>query len=151
MIKVDYEVWWIWMVLAAIFLVAEIFTAGFFLLWFSFGSAAAGVLALLDVPEAGQFITFILVSGILFVFGRGFAERVTDNQPPGIGADRYAGKVAIVIEEVSNLDNTGYVRIDQDEFRATSESGEVLKEGAHVVVVKIDGTRAIVNQLKTEE
>ncbi len=35
--------WWVWMVLAAVFLIAEIFTAGFFLLWFSIGSAVAGV------------------------------------------------------------------------------------------------------------
>ena len=143
--------WYVWMILTAVFIVAEIFTAGFFLLWFGFGAAAAMILALLDVNEPAQFIVFILVSGILFVFGRSFAERVTEKQPPGIGADRYAGKVAFVIEEVDNGGNTGYVRIDQDQFRALSETGEVLKKGTQVVVTKIDGTRAIVHKLKTEE
>ena len=86
-----FEIWWIWMGLAAILLIAEIFTAGFFLLWFSIGAAGAGVLALLGVSRPGQFIVFVLVSGILFVFGRRFAEQVTEKQPPGIGADRSPG------------------------------------------------------------
>ncbi len=67
--------------LAAILLTAEIFTAGFFLLWFSIGAAGAGILALLGVNRPAQFIVFILASGILFVFGRRFAERVTEKVP----------------------------------------------------------------------
>ncbi len=38
--------WILWMVFAAICIVAEIFTMGFFILWFGIGAAIAGVIAL---------------------------------------------------------------------------------------------------------
>ncbi|MCP4726803.1 MAG: NfeD family protein [bacterium] len=144
------EIWWIWMGLAALFLIAEIFTAGFFLLCFSFGAAAAGVLAMLDVGYAGQFIVFILVSGITFVFSRRFAESVTIKQPPGIGADRMIEKIGVVFQDIDNTTNTGRVRIGQDDWRASSEDGEAISKGSKVQVVKIDGSRAIVIKLEEE-
>ncbi|KPK95832.1 hypothetical protein AMJ80_03315 [bacterium SM23_31] len=142
----QFEMWWIWFVLAAVFLVGEIFTAGFFLVWLSIGSAAAGILALpaIGVGTSGQLIVFILVSGITFVFGRRFAERVTVKQPPGIGADRFVNREGVVIERIDSAVNTGSVRIGQDEWRATSETGEVIPDGAHIIVTRIDGTHAIV-------
>ncbi|MFC1726809.1 NfeD family protein [candidate division KSB1 bacterium] len=146
----EQHIWWVWMGLAALFLIAEIFTAGFFLLWFSFGAAAAGILALLDVGVAGQLAVFIIGSGILFVFGRRFAERVTVKQPPGIGADRFVDVEGIVLVKIDNAANTGSVRVGQDEWRAKSQTGEVIPEGAHVKVVKVDGTRAIVKTIKEE-
>ena len=45
--------WWIWMILAALFVVGEIFTAGFFLLWFGIGAAVSGVIALLGLGITG--------------------------------------------------------------------------------------------------
>ena len=147
----NFEIWWIWMALAAAFLIGEILTAGFFLIFLSVGAAAAGILALLDVGYAGQFIVFIVVSGILFVFGRRFADRVTEKQPPGIGADRFVDQDGIVLEKVDNTNNTGSVRVGQDEWRAISESGEILPEGARIRVTQIDGTRAVVKTIDKEE
>ena len=139
------------MILAAILLIAELFTAGLFLIWFSIGAAAAGILALLDVGRPAQLVVFMIVSGILFVFGRRFAEQVTQKQPPGIGADRFIGKIGTVIDVIDNQANTGRIRIDQDIWRANSESGEIIREGEQVKVVRIDGTRAIVIAIKEEE
>lgn len=136
--------WWIWFALAAIFLIGEIFTAGFFLLWFCIGAAAAAILALLKVGETGQLVVFILVSGITFVFGRKLAEHISVKQPPGIGADRFVGKNGVVIEKIDNAANTGSVRIGQDEWRANSETGDVIPEGEHINVTRVDGTHAIV-------
>ena len=146
-----FEIWWIWMGLAAAFLIGEIFTAGFFLIFLSVGAAAAGILALLDVGHAGQFIVFIVVSGILFVFGRRFADRVTEKQPPGIGADRFVDQEGIVLEKIDNATNAGSVRIGQDEWRAISETGDILPEGTRIRVTQIDGTRAVVKTIEQEE
>ena len=147
----EFEIWWIWMILAAILLIGEILTVGFFLIFLSIGSAAAGILALLGVGKPGQIIVFIIVSGILFVFGRRFADRVTENQPPGIGADRFIGQEGVVLESIDNNSNTGSVRIGQDEWRAISESGDIIQEGTKVEVAKINGTRAVVTTIEKEE
>jgi membrane protein implicated in regulation of membrane protease activity len=146
-----FESWWIWMGLAAILLIGEIFTAGFFLLWFSIGAAGAGILALLGVGRPAQIIVFILASGILFVFGRRFAERVTEKQPPGIGADRFINKEGIVLDKIDNETNSGRIRIGQDEWRASSETGDVIPQNTRVVVTRIEGTHAIVKTIEKED
>ncbi len=146
-----FEIWWIWMGLAAVLLIAEIFTAGFFLLWFSIGAAGAGILALLGVGRPGQVSVFIILSGILYVFGRRFAERVTEKQPPGIGADRFIDKDGIVLETIDNTTNAGSVRIDRDEWRAISETGEIIPVNTQIRVTRIDGTRAVVKIIEKEE
>jgi len=146
----NYEIWWLWMALAGILLIGEIFTAGFFLLWFSIGAAAAGILAMLGIGQSAQLIVFILVSGILFVFGRRFAERVTKKQPPGIGADRFIGMVGTVLEAIDNNTNSGKIRIGQDIWRAGSEDGGSIAEGESVKVTRIEGTRVVVQKIEKE-
>ena len=145
------EIWWVWMALAAILLIGEILTAGFFLIWFSAGAAAAGILALLGIGRPAQIIVFALVSGILFVFGRRFAERVTAKQPPGVGADRFIGLVGTVLEEINNNSNSGKVRIGQDIWRASSSSGKTIAPDSHIRVIRIEGTRAVVETIKEED
>lgn len=145
------EMWWIWIAMAAILLIAEIFTAGFFLIWFSIGAAGAGILAMLGVGTTAQLIVFILLSGILFVFGRRFAERVTAKQPPGIGADRFIGQNGYVIEEIDNIAGKGRVKAGPDEWRAMSENGEKIGVNTIIEIIKVDGTKAIVKSVKKEE
>ncbi len=137
-------IWIIWFVFAAIFIVGEILTAGFFLLWFGIGAAIAGVLAILGFNAGWQWGAFIVVSGILFAISRRFAERFTKKQPPGIGADRFIGEVGVVLEEIDNIKNTGRVRIEKEEWRADSATGEIIKEGEKVKVVRMDGTHVVV-------
>jgi len=142
---------WIWFILAAIFVVGEIFSAAFFLLWFGIGAAAAGVLALLGVGFGVQLIVFIALSLVLFLVSRRFADRVTKAQPPGIGADRFTGQKCVVIVEVDNAKNEGRVRMDQEEWRAESATGEVLSPGTRAVVTGTSGTRLVVTRSKEGE
>ena len=107
------KLWWIWMIIAALFVVGEIFTAGFFLLWFGIAAAAAGILAVLGLSAGWQWGAFFVVSAVLYLVSRPFADRLTKKQPPGIGADRFIGKKGLVLEEVDNASNTGRVRLDK--------------------------------------
>ena len=142
------EYWWIWMILAALFIVGEIFTAGFFLLWFGVGAALTGVLALWGVGLAGQLAVFVVVSIILFAVSRRFADRVSKQQPPGIGADRFIGRKGMVLEQVDNDKNTGRVRLDKEEWRADSETGDLISVGQRVQVTGLTGTRVIVRPIE---
>lgn len=145
------KIWWIWMAIAAAFVVGEIFTAGFFLLWFGIGATVAGVLALLGLGIGWQLGAFVVVSGALFVASRQFAERFSRKQPPGIGADRFIGLQGQVLEEVDNVKNVGRVRLQKEEWRAESESGENLPVDTLVEVVRLDGTHLVVKKIKKGE
>jgi len=144
------QFWWIWMVLAAICMVAEIFTAGFFILWFGVGALAAGLLSLFGLNAGWQWAAFVVVSGILFAVSRRFAERFTKQQPPGIGADRFIGKRGVVLEKIDNRENTGRIRIDKEEWRADSETGDHIAEGQRIEVTRVDGTHMVVKPIEEE-
>ena len=145
------EEWLIWLILAAVFAVGEMFTEGFFLIWFAVGAAAASVAALLEVSTPYQWVLFLVVSGVLVLFTRRFADRFTKKQPPGIGADRYVGQTGVILEEVDNLKNTGQVRIGKEEWRADSGTDEVIPVGKRVKVTGLDGTHLVVEPLEEVE
>jgi len=147
----DIQIWWIWMIIAALFVVGEIFTAGFFLLWFGVGAAVAGILAILGASFGWQLGAFIVVSGVLFVVSRRFAERFSKKQPAGIGADRFVGLKGIVLEEIDNDKNTGRIRLKKEEWRADSEAGEVIPVGKRVKVIRLDGTHLVVKTSEEEK
>jgi membrane protein implicated in regulation of membrane protease activity len=145
------KIWWIWMIIAALFIIGEIFTAGFFLFCFGVAAAVAGVLAILGVSFGWQLAVFVVVSGILFASSRRLAERFTKKQPPGIGADRFIGKRGIVLEEIDNSLNFGRVRLDKEEWRADSENDSIIPTGKRVEVVRLDGTHLVVKVIEEEE
>jgi membrane protein implicated in regulation of membrane protease activity len=142
--------WWVWMIFAAVFIIGEIFTAAFFLLWFGVGAAVAGLLALLGAGPIWQWIIFIILSIVLFAVSRRFAERFTETQPPGIGADRFIDRTGIVLEEIDNRKNAGRVRIERDEWRAESETGDIIPVDTPVKVTQVIGTRLVVKVLSEE-
>jgi membrane protein implicated in regulation of membrane protease activity len=146
----EFEIWWIWMAIAALFIVGEIFTQGFFLFWFGIGAAVAGVLAILGLGVGWQLGAFVVVSGVLFAVSRRFAEKFSKKQPPGIGADRFIGLEGVVLEEIDNVKNTGRVRVQKDEWRADSETGDIIPQGERIIVTRLDGTHLVV-KIKSEE
>jgi len=144
-------IWLIWMAVAAVFVIGEIFTLGFFLLWFGIGAAVAGILAIFGLGGSWQWGAFAVVSGVLFVLSRRFAERFSKKQPPGIGADRFIDKKGVVLEEVDNIKNSGRIRMGKEEWRAESDTGEVIPVGKMVEVTRLVGTHVVVKTLKEGE
>ena len=132
------------MIIGAVFLIGEIFTAGFFLLWFGVGAVVAGLLALAGLGLVWQLVEFIAVSFVLFAVSRRFADRFTKAQPPGIGADRFVGRKGVVIEVIENEKNTGRVRFDREEWRAESETGDIIPLSSAVEVTNVIGTHVVV-------
>ncbi|MGD8413050.1 MAG: NfeD family protein [Candidatus Latescibacterota bacterium] len=143
--------WWAWMILAALFIVGEIFTAGFFLLPIGIGAALAGLVALLGGNTIWQLVVFVVASFILFLISRRFAQKVTKEQPPGIGADRFIGQECVVLETINNLEDSGRVRMGKEEWRAESEGDDVLEAGTKVTVARLSGTHLVVRPVEQGE
>ena len=145
------EIWMIWMVIAALFIIVEIFSASFFLLCFGIGAAVAGILDLIGLGPGWQLGAFVVISGVLFMASRRLAEKVSKKQPPGIGADRFIGKEGVALEEIDNAKNTGRVRLKKEEWHADSETGEIIPAGTMVEVVRLDGTHLVVKPIKEDK
>ena len=144
------DYWWLWMVLAAVFIIGEIFTGGFFVLWFGVGALLAGVAAMLGLGAAWQWAIFVVASGVLVIVSRRFAQAVTDEQPPGVGADRTVGRQGVVLEEIDNIRDSGRVRIGKEEWRAQSEAGEKIAENIEIKVTGVVGTHLVVARVEEE-
>ena len=139
----DNEIWrWIWIGAAAIFSVGEIFTAGFFMLPFAFGAVAAIPLAWLGVNEIIQLVVFLGVSIITLMVIQRFVKKGDEHQP-AVGANRFSGSVGLVIEDIDRITGVGRVRVETENWRATTD-GDPIPEGTEVRIVEIRGTRMVV-------
>ena len=85
---------WFWVILSAILVVGEIFTAGFFILPFGIGAAVAAVFAWLGFSLVWQWAVFLVVSVGLLLPLKQFADRISESASDiGVASDRVIGKI----------------------------------------------------------
>jgi membrane protein implicated in regulation of membrane protease activity len=138
---------WAWVILAILFAIAEIFTAGFFLICFGIGAAMAAVAAFLGFVPLVQFAVFVAASAVVLLLLRPFALRVTNPYAPPVGIDRLFGKQGIVLETIDPARGSGVVRVDHEPWSADSVDGIPVAAGTAVLVVGIEGTHLKVRVL----
>ncbi len=143
---------WAWLILAAILLIGEMLTVGFFLIVFGIGALAAFIVALFNGSILWQWIVFFVVSAIAWAGSRRFARSVHRGPTTfGVGAERYTGLKGYVIETIDPAAATGMVRVDREEWRADSSDRTVIEKDTWAVVEKVDGTRLVVRPLEAGE
>jgi inner membrane protein len=125
--------------------IGEIFTAGFFLLPFAIGAAAAAVLAWVGVAIVAQWLVFFGVSAIAFAYLRKYIDRQDHAVQPRIGANRWLEAEGFVLQDIDPHTGTGMVRIDTEEWRAISEEGALIPIGTRIVVTEVRGSRLVVS------
>ncbi len=141
--SVDNEVWrWVWTIFAIVMGIAEMFTAGFFLLPFAVGAAASAVLAWLDVNQITQWLVFFGVSAFAFAYLRRYIGRQDEEAQPAIGANRWIGTEGVVLQAIDPVTGSGMVRVLNEEWRATA--AQRIETGTRVLVVDVSGTRLVV-------
>lgn len=134
--------WHIWFIAGIVLMIAEVFLPSFIAACVGIGCFVAGILALLSFGLNVQLIGFSFGTLLAFFTVRPFmlkyalrrSEKVKTN------VEALIGKSARVIVEINAENFTGRVLIDGDEWRAESETGEVVAEGKKVEIVKVDST-----------
>ena len=138
---------WVWALLALIFLVAEIFTAGFFIICFGIGAAAAAIVAFLGFSTTWQLTSFILVSALAVILSRPLAARISGEGNNRVGIDRVLHKEAIVTLAIDPASARGRVRVEREEWLADSIDGHFIPSGERVEVMGVEGTRLKVRSI----
>lgn len=146
------NIWlWVWVGLAVILSIAEIFTSGFFLLPFGIGAAVAALLEFFWPGSiAWQWAAFIGVSSLLLVGLRRYAAHVTHDSPQGVGVDRLIGKRGTVVEEYAEAGRLGRIRVEREEWSADAPGYGALAIGTEVEVVSVQGTHLVVKPVARE-
>jgi membrane protein implicated in regulation of membrane protease activity len=138
-------VWIVWVVVAVALAVGEILTPGLFFLGpVALAAAAAAITDAAGGGAIGSVIVFIVAALASLAFLRPVARRHV--RLPALsrtGTDALVGRKALVTRTVD--ENGGRVRIGGEEWSARSYlDGQVLREGASVDVIQIEGATALV-------
>jgi membrane protein implicated in regulation of membrane protease activity len=126
---------------------AEVFVSGFVLACFAAGAAAAALLGFLGYDPAWQVGAFLLVTILVLIFLRPLAARMTQEGGPNtVGIDRVIGQEAVVLVAIDPIAAVGRVRVNREEWQASSADGVPIPAGAVVKVLSVEGTRVRVRE-----
>lgn len=141
--------WQIWLILAGLFLVLEIFTAGFLIFWLSIGSLFAMIVSFFTDNIIVQTAVFVVSSTILIFATKPFVKKFAQNKS-SIKTNVYSivGKTGLVIEEINPIQSTGQIKINGETWSASTKNNIIIPEGSEVEVLEIKGVKTIVAPIK---
>ncbi len=137
---------YIWLIIAIIFLFAEIGTPGlFFFIAFAVGSFFAAVVAFLEYSLVTQCIVSLLTTGVAFFILRHYFS-VKSHERVGTNVDALVGQKGVVAQVIEPT-KFGRVKVKGETWQAESERDVVLQKGTVVKVVRVVGNRLIVTSI----
>ena len=146
-------VWIFWVILAAVLIVAEVFTSGFVLLWFGIGALAAALAGLVGVTSIPlQFLIFAIVSIGLTAASRTIFVNYFSREKTGgdlkTGADALPGKIGTVVTSSRGALHEGAVKVFGSTWTAYPADGEEpLEAGDRVAVERVQGASIYVRRV----
>ncbi|MFE2052442.1 NfeD family protein [Streptomyces sp. NPDC059459] len=137
--------WLIWLIVASVLIVAEIFTLTAALGMLGAAALITAAAAAAGLSEPLQFVVFTVVATVTVLFVRPVALRhLFQPQTERFGVDALVGRAAYVVTEVTGRE--GRVRIGGEEWSARSyDETLVIPPGATVDVLEISGSTALVH------
>jgi len=139
------EPWHIWTILGLIIVIGEVFTAGFVLACFAIGCIVAAALAYWQLGIPWQLVGFSAASLAAFFGVRPFAlKHMSSGEPLKTNVDAMIGRGGVVSERLDPATGKGRVLVDGEDWWGVTDSARAVEAGERVVVVKVDGTKLIV-------
>lgn len=137
--------WQLWAIGGLVLLIGEVFTPGFVLACFAMGCGAAALLAALKVGMTMQAIAFTAVSfASLFLIRPLFARVFPGGQGVKTNTDALIGKTGIVSQAPQSALGTWRAMVDGEDWSVVAIEEAPLEAGQKVKVIKVDGSRLIV-------
>jgi len=147
------EVWHIWVIVAIVLFIAEIFTTGFLLACFGVACLATGLISFFELGVKVQIITFSILTLVVFFGIRPFVLKYFYSSTGKIktNVDALVGKTGIVSERIDPSTNKGRVIIGGEDWKGLSIGGSVIEIGQKITVVKVAGTKLLVKPVSKEK
>lgn len=145
----DFAVWHIWIIIAVLLFIVEIFAPTFLAACVAIGCIAAGLFSYFDFGIKIQLIAFSIGTLASFFGVRPFmlkyAHRNSDKVKTNV--DALVGKIGKVTVAIDNSQNQGRVTVEGDDWKAETENNEILNAGEKVEILKINSTILIVKPI----
>lgn len=135
-----------WLAIIIVMAIIEIITLGLTTIWFAGGALAAFVASLLGANFVVQAVIFVAVSVILLAVTRPLAVKYLNKNRESTNAESLIGKLAVVKEEIDNLNARGHASVNGQEWTARAIDDKIIPEGATVEIVEISGVKLLVRE-----
>lgn len=144
---------WIWFSCAIALIAIELLTADLVSIWFAVSALVLGIISAIfpALDVIWQIAIFIVLSAGLLLATRKFVKKIlSQKDAQGTNLDLIVGHIAIVVEEIDNIQACGAVKINGLEWSARSVDNTVIEKGAVVTVKEIAGNKLFVEKNKAE-
>ena len=139
--------WYIWLIIAGLFIIIETFTSGFLIFWFGIGALISMIISIFIEDIFIQTIIFIISSVILIFATKPFVKKFTNNKTISTNINSLIGKTGIVVKEIDNLASVGQVKVNGELWSAKSINNQIISENTKVEIIQIDGVKLIVKTI----
>lgn len=139
--------WYIWLIAAGIFFIAEMITVGFLIFWLGVSALLAMCTSFITDNLFIQTAVFVVSSCILIPFTKPLISNfVTKDDGVKTNAFSFIDKQGVVVSTISSNEN-GQVKVKGELWSATCEENITINVGEKVKVLKIDGVKLIVEPI----
>lgn len=137
--------WLIWLIIGIVLIMVEIYTPGFFILWFGVSAIITGILVLFGVSNIIlQLCFFVFICFLLVTLTRKFAN-VIGKEKGKVGPERLLGKTAYIIQELNPKEGIYLVKICGEEWIGKIEKYKV-NIGESLKVIGVEGNIVILEK-----
>lgn len=143
------EIWHIWVIIALIFVIIEIFTSGFAVMCISIGALFGAIASALDWEFKWQILVFAIGTIIALLTIRPLVYKVFYNKTQEIktNAEAIIGRRAITTERIEGELHPGRVKVDGDEWKAISLETAPIEVGEAVEITALNSIIVTVKKL----
>lgn len=142
------EIWHIWIIVALVLFIVELFTAGFAVICLSIGCLGGAVAAACATSVEVQLLIFAVVSFVALASVRPILKRSFYKQGEKVltNASAMVGRHGVVCNAIDQSES-GRVVIDGVDWKARSVDDSPIEQGARVEVVAIESVVLTVKKL----
>ena len=144
----EFELWHIWLLIALITFIMEIFIPSFVLFNFGIGALLGSLAAGLNFSLEWQILFFSFGTLLIFFLIRPLMKKYAyaHSQNFKSNVDAMIGRLAQVTEEIDNEKNQGHVTLDGDVWKARSLGNDIIPTGNLVEIVQVNSIVLIVRK-----
>lgn len=140
--------WYVWLILAGIFVIGEVITSGFLIFWFSLGSLIAMIVSFFIPDVIVQTTVFLISSVILILATKPLVKKFANIDTIKTNAQSIIGKKGLVTKDINSIKATGQVKIEGELWSAIGKDDMDIPKGTEVEVNEIKGVKVIVTPIK---
>ena len=141
--------WHIWVIVALVFVIIEMFTTGFAVMCISFGCLFGAIASALDWELKWQLLLFAIGTALAFMTVRPLVYKFFYKKENEVktNADALIGRKAVALERIEGELHPGRVKVDGDDWKAISLEAEPIEVGEAVEITAINSIILTVKKL----